>query len=411
MSEPVVYSEAEVRRWLQWLARNMQKHGQTIFMVEQLQPSWFDSRWQTLLYLLVSNTLRYGILIMLGMILAFAPSLVYYLFSGPLDDRILMFLSRAGFGALLAFGCVGPSLGIAQVLGAITKGRRVWSVVLGVAGVLVYFGVPIALDKFRIADSWTLPLTLPLLFPLSIVAVAVRRARRGIENYVQPVERITLSWRAFVAGGRWPTSFAGWSLAASILFVTCLLCFEIAGEKPGEVWNFAASVSILYLLYRFIKGFVKGCMNLVESQMVGTKTRPNQGIWLSWSSSLYLLRPAIAVLALGVVAVAFTRSGYFTFSSFLVVAGDQLILVSILMAAWYGGMDFLDHFVLRATLRLFGYAPLSYPAFLDYAATELGFLQKVGGGYMFMHRYLLEYFATADGPPAVAAVPAISSQT
>jgi len=31
--------------------------------------------------------------------------------------------------------------------------------------------------------------------------------------------------------------------------------------------------------------------------------------------------------------------------------------------------------------------------FLDYAAEELNFLQKVGGGYVFIHRYLLEHFA------------------
>jgi len=31
--------------------------------------------------------------------------------------------------------------------------------------------------------------------------------------------------------------------------------------------------------------------------------------------------------------------------------------------------------------------------FLDYAAGELHSLQKVGGGYIFVHRYLLEHFA------------------
>lgn len=37
--------------------------------------------------------------------------------------------------------------------------------------------------------------------------------------------------------------------------------------------------------------------------------------------------------------------------------------------------------------------PLRYAAFLDYAADCL-FLRKVGGGYMFIHRMLLDYFAS-----------------
>jgi len=36
--------------------------------------------------------------------------------------------------------------------------------------------------------------------------------------------------------------------------------------------------------------------------------------------------------------------------------------------------------------------PWNYASFLDYG-TERLFLQKVGGGYMFIHRMLLEHFA------------------
>ena len=40
-------------------------------------------------------------------------------------------------------------------------------------------------------------------------------------------------------------------------------------------------------------------------------------------------------------------------------------------------------------------APWNYPAFLDYAAERV-FLRKVGGGYMFIHRMLLEHFALLE---------------
>jgi hypothetical protein len=38
-----------------------------------------------------------------------------------------------------------------------------------------------------------------------------------------------------------------------------------------------------------------------------------------------------------------------------------------------------------------GYAPLRYPRFLSYT-TRLIFLQKAGGGYLFVHRLLLDHF-------------------
>ena len=43
-------------------------------------------------------------------------------------------------------------------------------------------------------------------------------------------------------------------------------------------------------------------------------------------------------------------------------------------------------------LRRRGCIPKNFVRFLDHAA-RLIFLQKVGSGYIFMHRQLLEYFA------------------
>jgi hypothetical protein len=58
-----------------------------------------------------------------------------------------------------------------------------------------------------------------------------------------------------------------------------------------------------------------------------------------------------------------------------------------------GGLFPLRHFVLRLLLWSKRSAPMRYVRFLDYAADRL-FLRKVGGGYIFVHRMLLEYFAS-----------------
>lgn len=57
-----------------------------------------------------------------------------------------------------------------------------------------------------------------------------------------------------------------------------------------------------------------------------------------------------------------------------------------------GGQACLHHFALRLVLWHNHFAPLHYVRFLDYAAAHI-FLRKVGGGYVFVHRLLLEYFA------------------
>jgi hypothetical protein len=58
-----------------------------------------------------------------------------------------------------------------------------------------------------------------------------------------------------------------------------------------------------------------------------------------------------------------------------------------------GGAAYVQHFVLRLLLWCGRRVPSNYARFLDYAAERI-LLRKVGGGYIFIHRLLLEYFAS-----------------
>ncbi len=75
-----------------------------------------------------------------------------------------------------------------------------------------------------------------------------------------------------------------------------------------------------------------------------------------------------------------------------IVYGLGIGLVSWLLA---GGDACIKHLVVRLLLWSTGSAPLNYPRFLDYAAERI-LLRKVGGGYIFIHRLLLDYFASLD---------------
>ena len=57
-----------------------------------------------------------------------------------------------------------------------------------------------------------------------------------------------------------------------------------------------------------------------------------------------------------------------------------------------GGSTCIQHFNLRRILHRKGRIPWNYAHFLDYASERL-LMKKVGGGYVFYHRMLMEHFA------------------
>ena len=57
-----------------------------------------------------------------------------------------------------------------------------------------------------------------------------------------------------------------------------------------------------------------------------------------------------------------------------------------------GGLAWIQHWMLRALLWRYDYAPFRYVRFLEHAKALL-FLRRVGGGYIFVHRMLMEHFA------------------
>ena len=81
-------------------------------------------------------------------------------------------------------------------------------------------------------------------------------------------------------------------------------------------------------------------------------------------------------------------------------------VTSLVIGIGVGGLFAVKHLFLRLFLWKSGSAPLHYVAFLA-QAKELLFLRQVGGGYIFVHRLLRDYFASLSesreetaGPPA-----------
>jgi hypothetical protein len=71
------------------------------------------------------------------------------------------------------------------------------------------------------------------------------------------------------------------------------------------------------------------------------------------------------------------------------------VLAGLTVGYVASGRAFLNHWLVRLLLARTGLAPARYVAFLNFAATRI-LLHKVGSGYIFYHRLLLEYFARLE---------------
>ena len=124
-------------------------------------------------------------------------------------------------------------------------------------------------------------------------------------------------------------------------------------------------------------------------------TKPNQGIWNSVRNVLIymmIVMPTGAII--GFLWAAQTK---FIDKYVALTYGMALGLIgSILIFGQGSGIVCIKHFIMRITLCWCSkHIPWNYAHFLDYAVERL-FLQKVGGGYIFVHRMLLEHFARME---------------
>jgi hypothetical protein len=114
---------------------------------------------------------------------------------------------------------------------------------------------------------------------------------------------------------------------------------------------------------------------------IETRGFPNEGIHRSARNACVV--GSVAGSLLGLVSVL--GGG--------VVAGVVVGLFSgLAVGRQTEGEACLRHIVLRLALIRTRSTPWNYVRFLDYAAERI-LLRKVGGGYAFIHRMLLEYFA------------------
>lgn len=123
----------------------------------------------------------------------------------------------------------------------------------------------------------------------------------------------------------------------------------------------------------------------VKFDEIETRVAPNEGIHRSARSACLVVMFTWLVCVISVCVLRHNRP-------FQVIWLLCFLAGGLCLGLPLGGDACLKHYVLRVWLIRNGSTPWNYVKFLDYAADRI-LLRKVGGGYMFIHRMLLEWFA------------------
>jgi hypothetical protein len=170
-----------------------------------------------------------------------------------------------------------------------------------------------------------------------------------------------------------------WSRALKLALAGLILAILAEGIESLLFQNSGATRNVLTIVLATL------LLGGISRKELVVRTEPYQGIWLSLRNAL--ASALVAGLLLGLLT--------------WILAGAPTalatgLLVALLFLMLFGGSHVFRHFIVRGLLRLNGQIPWRYSRFLDYAA-GLVFLRKVGGGYIFMHGLLQDYFASESG--------------
>ena len=157
-------------------------------------------------------------------------------------------------------------------------------------------------------------------------------------------------------------------------------------QRWAPTWGIAALVGLVFgLVVVLVFGLVFG---LVVGLVFGLLTYEHEiasveALRWSWADALSAVRNDWrSMLVLGLVGGLVGG----------LVVGLYIGLVGGLN---YGGGACLQHLVLRLLIYRNGTAPWNYARFLDSCADRI-LLRKIGGGYIFIHRMLMDYFAALE---------------
>jgi len=198
-----------------------------------------------------------------------------------------------------------------------------------------------------------------------------------ISDKIEPVETIKFSGKNFIN-----TLFFALAVGLVVGIFFWLVFRQISLLKIGL---------ISALFFGIIRGLSFGIIGLdIES-----KTFPNQGIRQSIINVVSLFFITWPFLIILIFLTLFIIQKDRDLNTYLINSITNGLFLGIFIGIFRSGTPAIKHLVLRVILWANGYIPWNYAKFLNYSTNRL-FLQRVGGGYRFIHKLLQDHFAQME---------------
>lgn len=372
-----LYSRQQAMKWLAWLAKKMQAHGQSVFSIEGLQPSWLSAKKSLWLYLFLSrfiSAIAVGVasVILLSMPLPLLLIVMIFGIFWAMIDATLFWRGDFAFKNVIRILVLGFGGGLAFLLSVLIlvgqlEDIRIWAVLF-----LLILAIAINCGLF-----------------FGLYSVGER-----LENDIRFLETIGWSWRRARSGSM--IGFGG-GVAISIILTLVLVVTQILFLTDH---NYVRIASFSIVFYCFLIPVFGSIGISIGALFGGIVSKISQGQFISsWLlklknvgiTGLWVAFIVSPIFAVSLVFIIYFWAGKDILSG--VIGGIRLgTFAGVLAMFWFGIFNTIRHFTLRFIITFFEHIPFNISRFLDHAVDRI-FMQRVGNGYIFIHRALLEYFA------------------
>ncbi len=382
-----IYSETQTKHWLAWLAHKMIQESQTVFLIERMQPNWLSSKYKLFLFIIINYLIDTAIFLPFISCLSLLYFRLYNLWSMGnevfnydivLDTYILFF-------CFLLSGFIGKKyFQLPQKIKTIEKIGFLW--IKFFRGLIyglfygIFFGIFYEIVFGKITN-----------FIIRIWKLLIKFLDNHIIIYIEIILGITAGIILGLAIGIFSDGEVGINTVLLIILLTFIgFVLGVVG-----VHFFVLTLFILFIFpfiplflieqsYFIIIALLDGVSYAITFSVIKNRSYPNQGII---TSGVYaVIGGFIFFLIIGL-----TTGLIIGLTNGLIIG----LVIGVSFGLICGGKACIQHFTLRLILYCNNYVPWNYARFLDYATDRI-FLQKVGGGYIFIHRTLMEHFAEIE---------------
>jgi len=405
------YETDKTKAHLTWLAGQMSDRAQSVYHIENMQPDWLGSRWKRIQYAVGARVLAVGMSILFFTVFYFVTAMLLSLASGSfrIGTESIGMMQLFGFGAssivasLIVGTVVGGVLGSIMMTIAFFFRRKIrpvealrWSWKRAMVGALV-LGISFAIVSgtfFNFMSTFSYMLdTTPLVTPIQY----------NLNDDFSEYESVTLTRFDGTVVELPFTGFNSPEMQEITSVDNVLYANRFFDTWANQILDFLPSYLLIGLLTGAISGAVIGGLT---GKAIDLKTQPNQGIrqslknfvrvggaysaltLITFSGSMILLLPSDLLTAI----VTDRGLGW---PGIVLIIGVLAPTIGMLVAFSRGGYAVVQHSVLRFLLWRDKSAPRNIARFMDYTSEHL-LTRKVGGGYIFIHRMLLEHFAHSE---------------